>query len=278
MNPVILFRSTLNPRAEEDREIAAARQAGLPVIFKRSDIERGQLVVGRYSVLPFYRELAEDVVKLGGTLINSVAQHRFISDLINWYEVLGPELTPRTWTRLEELPEMGPFVLKGETNSRKDRWATHMYAASRRDAVAVACRLREDGLLSSQTIYARQFLRLKQLAVGLGGMPLANEYRFFCLDNKILSSAFYWSTHVDELGPKPTPPEATAFVGEEVLPRLGDQTRFVVIDVAEDESGRFWVIEPNDGQMSGLAENDPVALYAALAAALGVGRVPPIAS
>lgn len=271
MNPVILFRRSLNSRAEEEREIAAAQQAGLPVIFKRTDIERGQLVVGRYSVLPYYRELAEDVAKLGGTLINSYSDHRFIADLSNWYEVLGPGLTPRTWTRLEELPEVGPFVLKGETNSRKDRWATHMYATTRRDAIAVACRLREDGLLSSQAIYVRQFLRLKQLAVGLCGMPVANEYRFFCLDNKILASAFYWSTHVDELGPKPTPSAAIAFVDEIVLPRLVDQTRFVVVDVAEDESGRFWVIELNDGQMSGLAENDPVTLYGALAAALGNG-------
>ena len=44
----------------------------------------------------------------------------YIANLEDWYEDLGPELTPRTWFNgPSELPDDGrAFVLKGRTNSR----------------------------------------------------------------------------------------------------------------------------------------------------------------
>jgi hypothetical protein len=40
-----------------------------------------------------------------------------------------------------------------------------------------------------------------------------------------------------------------------------DNVNFFVMDVALTESGRWIVIELNDGQMAGLSENDPDVLY-----------------
>ena len=271
MRPVILYRKFSAP-ADDAAEIAAITEAGLPIAFNRAAIPRGSLVIGRYSVLPYYRELEHDMTQMGSTLINSYREHSFIANLIDWYAVLGPDLTPRTWERFEDLPETGPFVLKGETNSRKDRWNSHMFAETKRDAIQVAARLREDGLLASQTIYARQYIPLKRLATGLNGMPISHEFRFFCLDGQVLSAAFYWSSHTEECGNPLVPGEARSLVEIEVLPKLRGHTRFVVVDVAQDLKGRWWVIELNDGQMSGLSENDPAVLYGALAKGFEVAR------
>lgn len=268
MKPVVLYRKVSAP-ADDAAEIGAIVESGLPIVFHRAAVPRESLVIGRYSVLPFYRELELDLAQQGSRLINSYKEHAFIANLLDWYTVLGPDLTPRTWERFEDLPEKGPFVLKGETNSRKDRWATHMFAETKRDAIQVAARLREDGLLASQTIYAREYIPLKRLATGLNGMPISEEFRFFCLDGRVLSAGFYWSSHVEECGNPEVPGAALGLVEAEVLPKLRGHTRFVVIDVARDLNGRWWVVELNDGGMSGLSENNPVAFYRVLAKQLG---------
>ena len=90
------------------------------------------------------------------------------------------------------------------------------------------------------------------------------EYRFFCLDGKILSSGFYWINFADEIKdliPTKTPDGATKLV-EQVLRILEDKIRFVVVDVALKADGNEWiVVELNDGQQSGISMNDPEVLY-----------------
>jgi hypothetical protein len=99
------------------------------------------------------------------------------------------------------------------------------------------------------------------------GPPVTLEYRFFCFKDKILSSGYYWSSSIDDvkhLLPKQTPQGAIDLVNK-VLQTTKDNCNFVVVDVALTESGRWMVVELNDGQMSGLSENDPKVLYANLA-------------
>jgi hypothetical protein len=69
---------------------------------------------------------------------------------------------------------------------------------------------------------------------------------------------------VKHLLPKQTPQGAIDLVNK-VLQTTKDNCNFVVVDVALTESGRWMVVELNDGQMSGLSENDPKVLYANLA-------------
>ena len=278
MMPVVLYRKVSAP-ADDEAELQAIAAAGLPVVFNRAAIPPDSLVICRYSCLPFYRELEKDIVQLGSRLINSFREHHFIADLSEWYSVLGPEnggpgLTPRTWSRFEEMPEKGPFVLKGETNSRKDRWSSLMFAETRADAIQVAARLREDGLLAAQTIYAREYLPLRRLATGLNGMPISQEYRFFCMGGRVLSAGFYWSSHLYQVDPKllEVPGAAQGLVEVEVLPKLVGHTNFVVVDVGVLEDGSCRVVELNDGQMSGLSENDPATLYRAIAECAASGR------
>jgi hypothetical protein len=274
MRPVIFYRaSEMMPE-----ELDAALAAGFHCVDSRMGITHDDLVIGRYSVLPFYKELARDIEYVGARMANSTRQHNYIADLRNWAEDLK-ELTPKTWYRLEDVSDNGPFVLKGKTNSRKDRWSTHMYAATYRDAVRVYENLLRDGLIGQdgdkgQDIYVREYVPLVTYAHGISGLPITKEFRFFFYRGEILSGAYYWSSFEDtclDQDPnwkapdiKEVPPEFLS----EVSHRIGDNAPFVVIDVAEDTTGRWWVVDVNDGQMSGLSGNKPDVLYPSLYRAL----------
>src|SRR5690606_13491947 len=142
----IYYRSSLTP----EEEVAAIRRH-FP---RHSDALVGitdALVVGRYSVLPFYADIEREFALQRSRLINTHRQHRYIADF-EWYEDLK-DLTPETWFRLSDVPkDGGPYVLKGRTNSRKHNWNTHMFAATFQDAVVVDGRLRQDSLIGDQDI------------------------------------------------------------------------------------------------------------------------------
>jgi hypothetical protein len=234
------------------------------VIRNRVDVQKGDIVVGRYSVLPFYKELETDLNKLGAKLINTYRQHQYIADIKEWYEDLK-DFTPKTWFRLEDVPDnKGPFVVKGQTNSRKDRWRTHMFANTKREAVETALRLQEDSLISTQDIYVREFVPLNNYMVGLNGMPISEEYRFFICNEFLLSGAYYWSNYLEDIGFTPSARAVPDNFLAKIITAIGNKANFYVVDIAKTQSGEWIVVELNDGQMSGLSCNDPDDLYSAL--------------
>jgi len=262
MKPVILYRHSVM----EHTELDAAKQR-FTCVDSILDVPDNSLVIARYSVLPFYKEVERDLLKRGSKLLNTYHQHRFVADLGNYTELLG-ELTPRTYL-LEDTPDTGPFVVKGETNSKRSLWKTHMYAADKREAIQVACRLMEDSLISEQRIYVRDFVPLETFGVGVDGVPIAREFRFFVLDGQVLCGAYYWANHTEFLAEHNIPTPQASEVPQEFLKRVteavGANVRFYVIDVAKTASGEWIVVELNDGQQSGLSENEPEKLYGALA-------------
>lgn len=263
MNPVILYRPKL---LEEDEEQHILENFGGTT--QRATVEPGSLVIGRYSVLPEYKELETDLKLLAGVrLINTYEQHRYDADLRNWVPDLRG-LTPRTWERLVDLPDVGTaFVLKGETNSRKDQWSTHMYAANKTLAIRVASRLMDDSLIGSQQIWIREYVPLWTYLHGLGGIPVTEEYRFFVAYGEVLCGAFYWQNYEEEVREAGHRPDAAAVPEaflDEVVKRVGDKINFYVVDVARTAAGGWMVVELNDGQMSGLSCVDPGVLYSRL--------------
>lgn len=253
----MLFRSSL---AEENELLTASNYFN--IIESRSRAQVGNLVVARYSALPYYDELEKDLLYINVKLINSFKQHRYIADLKNWYLDLE-DLTPKTWFRPEDVPihENGSFILKGETNSRKHLWNTHMFAENRDSISNVFCKLLDDSLISTQQIYVRKFEKLKTFTIGLHDLPITNEFRFFVCDGEILSGGFYWSDHVDELEEQPDLNQVPKEFLQKVTKRIGLNARFYVVDVGQKENGDWIVIELNDGQMSGLSCNNPDILY-----------------
>lgn len=255
MRHVILYRG----RDFEEHELEHAQKYFF-CTDRRPEIKEGDLVIGRYSLWPFYSDQAKDIKFVGAELINSFPQYLYVADLQNYIRDLD-ELTPRTWTQLHNIPEEGPYVLKGETNSRKSDWKYSMYAEDKKAAIRVHSQLSNDSLIGHQKIYIRRYMPLIKYMDGVNGMPVTKEFRFFVAYDKILCGAYYWQNYVDEMTNVPSAEEVPKDFLDEVIKRIGGKSNFYVIDVAQTQSGEWIVIELNDGQQSGLSCNDPAILY-----------------
>jgi hypothetical protein len=227
----------------------------------RTLIPCDELVIARFSSLPFYKELEDDLSYFKSKLINSYQQHIYISDLEQWYSDLY-NYTPKSYFRLEDLPNEGSFVLKGETNSKKQNWNTHMFATSKAEAVTVQGRLLQDGLIGSQKIIAREYVPLVEYAKSIGGLPISKEFRFFCYKEKIICGGFYWENFWDgSFGDKPKIEDVPINFLKKLTKIISQNTNAYVIDVAQTKEGEWILIELNDLQMSGLCGIDPNLFY-----------------
>jgi len=263
MNPIILFRGGY----ERDEEKLIAEKY-FPVTDSRIRIQGSHtgfddcVVIGRYSVLPFYEELERDLRMQGARLINSNLEHQYIANM-DYYEDLK-EFTAETWFRLDQVPkDSGPWVLKGRTNSRKLQWATHMKAETWEDLVRIYIELSNDPLLGQQGIVIRKFLDFEIVEEGIS-QPFFNEWRFFVYKGEILSYGWYWSS-AEKVG---TLDAAGIALVLKIAKIIRDKVPFAVIDIGKLATGEWKLIELNDGQMSGLSENLPEILYQNLAKAL----------
>lgn len=262
--PVLLFRPGIGDKSEP----AAARAAGFPVAVQRGEVPRGAPVIGRYSVLPYYPEVEHDLLLRQGRLLQTFQQHRYVADLGNWVDHLAG-MTPATWRRIEDIPpqEQGPFVVKGATNSRKDRWKTHMLAKTRADLIEVVSRLLADTYIEEQGLYIRKFERWRTFLEGVNGQPITNEWRVFVFGGQLVCSGYYWSNYDEEtraMRPAKLPDEGRVFV-HDVMKKIGQNALFYTVDIAEHEDGRWRVVELNDGQMAGLSMIEPERFYRLLA-------------
>lgn len=268
MGLVCLFRRSL----AEDNEFDIASKH-MRVVTQRSQCVAGDLVIGRYSVLPWYRELYEDLKIQGALLLQTPSQHYWISDMTWAFDGTLEGLTFPTWSRLEEVQKNdGPFVLKGRTNSKKQDWNGSMFAESWADAVRIEGKLSSDGLIGDQGIVIRKYIPLVTYFRAIGGLPITKEFRIFVFNNKVVSKGFYWHAFSGDFEVLDIKIPSVECIPEkflnEVIERISKSDNapvFYVIDIAEDLTGRWWVVEINDGQMSGLSDNDPEVLYSELA-------------
>lgn len=235
-------------------EIAAAVKAGFEYTFTRMDCA-DSLVIGRYSVLPKYKRLEQDLKLIKAQLINSYNAHRYIAEFDYYFDI--ENLTFKTWFELFTLPENGPFVVKGKTNSKKHEWDKKMFAPTKKDAVSIAVDLKNDSLFDNQDIIVRQFVPLEVVDVGIHNLPMANEWRMFFYKGQLLAKGFYWSS-TDKRG---VLEETGISVAQAAADILKDAVDFFVVDVAKTQAGNWMVVEVNDGQMSGTAECDIEELY-----------------
>ena len=270
----VLFRThhdiTEDTDPDLEDEYAAARTIfGEPFISPfRSQVPAGVTVVCRYSCLPNYAELEAELAFLGASMINSYDEHRYIAEM-RWIDDIA-HLTPKTWFNVgyANVPDTEHgWVLKGKTNSRKWQWNTHMFANTRKGLESVYRRLIDDTYIAPQGIVIREYVPLKPIEQAINGLPITNEWRCFFYKDLLLSGGYYWSIaeSVDEHTVMPEPARKVAQAAADLLCK---HTNFFVVDVAETVKGEWIVIEVNDGQMSGLSENDPVTLYTALREAI----------
>ncbi len=264
----VLFRTSL---AEESEASVCSQH--LCTVTSRMVVPANATVIGRYSVLPYYDELSQDLARVNSQLINSPRDHRWIADVMEWANGALSGMTPRTWdSGWHRLPP-GAFVVKGRTNSRKHQWATHMYAATATDVPTVIGRLLDDALIRDQGVVVREYVPLRKLGEGVNGLPVTNEWRTFWLAHNgvvtCLAKGYYWrGSHPETEQGAVYSPQAEALVCDRLCGSAGEGPRFFALDLAETVTGDWIVVEVNDGQMSGLCGCDPVELYANLALSL----------
>lgn len=254
----ILFRSDHSSLNEEE----IAKKHGY-VINTRTMVQAKSLVIPRYSLLPFAYETLEDIKYLGGIPINNYSQYLYISDLKNWVYDLK-DFTPKTYSDFFSLQENKSYIVKGETNSKKFLWSSHMFASNKQEAIKIQGELLKDSLFEQQQIYAREYVPLETYYVGLGGLPVTKEFRFFVLYGKIIASGFYWSDHIETLqsqGINPDVNEVPSNFIQNIINIISDKNNFYVIDIAKTQTGEWIVIELNAGEMSGLSQCNPESLY-----------------
>jgi hypothetical protein len=259
MSPIILFRKEYS--TEEEFEIA---KKYFDVVELRSDVPSNSLVIGRYSTLPFYNELERDLKNNGSKLINSHQQHSWIADF-EWYHLLK-DFTFETWFNATEIPDV-PMVVKGRTNSRKHEWNKKMFANNKREAIDIMIELQADSLIGSQGVVFRRYEPLKTYEIGINGLPFTDEYRVFYFKGEVISTGYYWTQAKDVNRQLPTDGLYFAQMLGHTIAKHG-YANFFVCDIARKANGGWVLVEINDGQQSGLSENNADTLYHNLNVAL----------
>lgn len=252
----ILFRASL---AEENEEYIASKY--FDVFNYRSLCKKNSIVIGRYSVLPYYRELEMDLSTINSSLINSYDQHNWIASFDYYKDVESYTFKSYTSYDFVYAPE-GEYIVKGATNSKKHQWNRLMYAKDKRTAIDIRCKLLDDGLIGIQDIIYRQYIPLETLEVGVNGLPFSNEWRLFFYKNNLLAYGYYWSLAEDaENINKNGIDNKCLNIAKEIANIASNHVNFFVLDIAKTADGEWKLVEINDGQMSGLSMVNPDVLY-----------------
>ena len=225
----------------------------------------GTVALARVGAVSDYAALAATWAEQGVSLRQSEAQHLRASELPLWQPLVA-ELTPRSaWFREPPAPELitatlgWPIFMKGARQTSRHRRALHIIDGP--DAyVAALAAWKADPVLHWQELVCRQLLRLRSVPgdTSDGRIPPSFELRTFFWYGELAGVGRYWYQappyHVT------SSEEADALTVAQTAARRVD-VPFLVVDVAQDVDGRWWVIECNDGQESGYAAISPFALW-----------------
>lgn len=260
MVPIILFRKS--SETEEEYKVA---ELYFPITEQRTECSL-DLVIGRYSVLPFYKELENDLKNQDCKLINSYEQYSWIANYDYYYDLESH--LPKSWFdhNFHQAPEKA-YVVKGRTNSRKFQWNKYMYAENKKQALIIASELANDGLIGPQGIVYKEYVPLQTFSIGINGLPLTNEWRFFYYKDQLLSYGYYWTIAEKVLNNDQLPQQVISYANT-VAKKAAQYVNFFVLDIAFTADHGYTLIEINDGCMSGLSNNDPATLYGNLRKAL----------
>ena len=209
----------------------------------------------------------------GVRLLHDPEQHRRAAELPGWYPLLEG-LTPRSlWFRdppsIDAVAaQLGwPLFMKGTRTTAGQTHSLSLIRGPREFAAALRAYARNP-LLHWQDIVLREFLPLR-FVEDLGGdrIPSSFEFRTFWWNGELVGFGRYWW---EGQRYAPTDAERAAAIALAAVAARQVAVPFLVVDVAQDTAGKWWVVECNDGQESGFGDVDPVALWRAI-----LGRVAP---
>ncbi len=226
-------------------------------------IEQEIVAIARMGAAPDYAQRYQDLLQLGVRLVHSPEEYARTSHLPNWYPLIQ-DFTPKSvW--FDELPTIAdieasftwPVFLKGERQTNRHN-RRQSIIENRHHFTQIMAEWRQDPILGWQRVVCREYLPLRQVAVpSAEALPKSFEFRTFWWRNECVGIGRYWVSETY----KPTDTELTAIQQSagEAARRLN--VTFLVVDIAQTQSGDWTVIEVNDGQDSGYAGVNPMLMW-----------------
>lgn len=266
-----------------EKEAEAAKSVGFGISLVSDQNDAGPLLLrGRadnylyrgWILKPyFYEQLS---FALGSSLLTGLDKYLWSYDFPKWYEVLTEAETPKSFIFTAETiqkigldgialevsdfcidSQINQLLLKDYLKSRKHEWydacfIKDAYNPDHSDLIRVMTNFFE---LQGRDFYGglvfREFLKLKKLGIHpKSGMPLPIEFRTFFLNQEPLITSMYWNNDIPYPEGVEQPPQAWL---EEIGKKM--VSPFVALDIAQDEAGKWWVIEVNDGGTAGYPDN-----------------------
>jgi hypothetical protein len=220
--------------------------------------------VARMGAASDYPERYRTLAAQGIHLVHTPELYERTSLLPVWYPLIE-DLTPRSAWWLDRRPSAAeieqqfrwPVFLKGVRQTSKHQKSLAV-AESAADYDRIIATWEEDPILWWQGLVCREYLELRRVGESsIHTLPTAFEFRSFWWKGQCVGIGPYWKS-VDYAMTAAERRAALDVAGEAAC-RV--DVTFLVIDVAQRASGRWIVIECNDGQDSGYAGVSPMPLW-----------------
>ncbi len=218
--------------------------------------------IARLGTAPDYNLRYEEFQEWGISLINSPEQYQRSSYLPFWYPLIE-EFTPRSrW--YEHLPTVDeileefslPIFIKGERQTNKHSGKSII--RTKDELIQFLADWDRESILWWQRLVCREYVELESVVNESGAdLPKSYEFRSFWFRGELVGVGRYWVAaqyDIDEVGLS-----AVSETGSIIAQRL--DVPFLVIDFARTATGKWIVIECNDGQDSGYAGVNPRGLW-----------------
>lgn len=228
--------------------------------------QRPELVkaIGRFGVTTNYSELYSKLLTEGIELVHSPQQYLIASELTGWYPLIK-DLTPLSISfneapNIEEIEKYfnWPIFIKGNRQTSKHKTALSI-ANSPSEYLQIMEFYKNDPILHWQTIVCREFIPLRMVeAKKTDKIAPAFEFRTFWWKGQCVGFGPYWAAFTSYSWTRQEEQAALA-IAKEVARKVN--LPFLVVDVAQTATGKWIVIECNDGQESGYAGISPISLW-----------------
>ena len=220
--------------------------------------------IARVGAVENYEKLHNQWEENGIYLINNINEHLLASELEYWYPLLE-ELTPYSkW--FDKVPSCEdllstftfPMFIKGSRQTAKHA-AKLSVAHDKQDLERILLEYSKNDILHWQKFVCREFIELMPIQMIITDkIPISFEFRTFWFKGKLVGAGHYWSAFTiynwDAIQEKQALNLAAKAVDRLKVP-------FLVIDLALTKENKWIIIECNDGQESGYAGVNPIALW-----------------
>lgn len=213
------------------------------------DTEIPGFIVGYIPTKERYQELYDAALEHNVKLINSPEESNRIMDFEEFYPLIK-DLTPESWIvkDLNELEHNLPYPLfvKGVIKSQKEKGWNACVAQNLEELKEKCAQLFKLDYSARNKAILRRVLDLKHTEKTPAGFPMGREFRVLLFNHKVIDYGYYWMTHghADVLSAEEE--QAVKTLAEEASQRIG--VPLAVIDIGQDVSGKWWVIETGDPQ------------------------------